>query len=532
MTLTPTRFLACLALATVPAFAAPSVTYTSTQGHHEATDLEWELHYVEVSGVERSIQERVNAQLLRVVQAQKARTIALLTDDPELGQREGWPHSNTLTVGTGVGVVTDDLLSVSLSVSTYFRAMMNPDMQMHAVTFDLKTGQEIDPDAFFPGGKDQLIQPVSRKLQEEYHEFADLFENRPRVSDIRNVVVEPEGMSFLWGFGGLDAPRVVGPIMASLTWAELGDSVDRELLRSAILLDPALPNMSFGEDPTDGEGDPDAPVTLDNPGELYLMAIEDRMQGVGASLTVQERLSLLMDSSWKETKDSEELLKTLEAAGLADLAGRIRAMRERARGFYAPEDYAGLEVVEGGFVTAGLEIMLSSSVSGRVMTSGGNLLVRELDPEDDDAWGKPIARIPHDTVVAVMRPANLGLFHVVMLSDGRVGKVHKNYLLLETPVIDGRGRVLEIHDELVFGGEAGPQLLPKDGPGHTDAKLEQLAALVVGDESPPVNLVGIQREIGFRPAWLTVIDFTDLSGVPQGGEGQPLEGLTDKLPAK
>jgi len=530
---TPTRLLACLALASaLPALAAPTVTYSAADGVHQATDLAFELHYVQLEGLEREVQARVNQQLRELVDAHKRRVIQLLADDPELGQNEAMPAANTLTIGTGVGVVTDDLCSVSLSVSTYFKAMANPDLQLYAATFDLHTGERISSDRFFVGGKDPLIEPISRKLQESYDEFADLFESRPRVSDLREVVVEPEGMSFIWGFGGLDAPRVVGPIMASLTWAELGDAVDRELLRSAIQLDPALPDLALGEDPSAGE---EPAIVVEDPPEInYLMAIEDRLQGVVATISVEERMALMSDHGWRDLDSADALLEAMEAdSALAGLAGRMRSTREQARSFYDAATYANLGEVEYTYMASALEFALEEITSGRVVTNGGKLLVREHSG-DPNAWGKPIARLAPDTVVGVIGRAEDGLFHTVMLRDGTVGQVHKNYLLLESPMLDGRGRVLDIHGELVFGAEAGPGLVPMDGPGKPDAKLDAIRALLDGDETPALHLQGIVREIGFRPAWISVVGFTEFAKLEDGGvdEGEPLEGLTDKLPHK
>jgi len=526
------RFLPCLALiaSALPALAAPTVTYMSLQDRNERTNLDYELHFVEVSGLERSVQEKVNSQLLELVLASRRATIQELESDPELGS-SGDPGANSLEVGTGVGALTDDLLSVSFSVSSFFKGMLYPRLALSALTFDLRPGEPVESDRFFVG-KQRVIAPVARKLRTQFNgELPHALVGRPTVDDIQDVVVEPEGMTFLWGVGGLGAPHAAGPIVVSLTWTELGDTVDRDgILRSAILLDPNRPSVDIGLGEDFDGSDPDAPVTLDNPTELYLMGLTDQLQGVFATLTVEERLALRRSEDWGKSKTSAKLLGELEGLGLTSLAKRIRAARATLRGHYDASVYAGLGVEEFMGMASELDYALEVIVSGRVITQGSDLLVRGMS-SSPDAWGDPIARVPNGAVVGVLARAGDRQFHTVMLADGTFGRVHKNYLLLETPVVDGRGRVIRMSEGLyVFGSEAGPQLIAKEGPGRPDAQLAALTALVEGDESPPVNLIAIEREIGQRPAWLAVVEFTDLSNVDQLGEGQPAEGLADKLP--
>ena len=341
---------------------------------------------------------------------------------------------------------------------------------------------------------------------------------------------------------GFDVPRVLQNMYPAiglfviLTWAELGDAVDREgILRSAIALDPAQPRVDLALGDDEGE-DPDAPVTLDNPSELYLMGLQDQLQLVFAGLTVEERLALLRSDAWRSQETSEAFLGALDELELRGLAQKVRATRETLRGHYAAEAYAGLEAMEFMSMASELDYALAVIMSGRVVTSGNDLLVRS-EPSPDGAWGRPIARLRNGAVVGVVSVAGDGLFHHVMLPDGTFGRVHKSYLLLETPVVDDQGRVYRQASDgsPVFGTAQGPALIAKDGPGHADAQLEALLALVGKDGmSPPVNLVGIQRQIGFRPAWLAVVEFTDLSTLPdadQLGEGRPdTDGLTQKLP--
>jgi len=389
--------------------------------------------------------------------------------------------------------------------------------------FDLRSGEQIPVEALVDRAKAAKL--VARQLQQEYAEVADMLEGRPTPEDIQNVTVEPSGLTFVWGSYGLGMPYAAGPVVVSLSWAELGDAVDAEgILASAI---------AAGQQRTvdQGLGGPLGTVPLpEDRLEGYLLAVEDQTRLVASVMSVQDRIALLRSrDAWRAALSPEALLSELREAGAPGLADRTAAALAKARGVYDAEVYANQSEAEALTIREALSDALQNTETGRVVTLGNNLLVRA--PSED--WGKPFARLPHDSVVGVLARAGGGLFHTIVLPDGRVGKVHKSYLLLETPVIDDQGRVYRTPEGFAFATPKGLALLAKDGPGHADAELEALTDLVGPDGmSPPVNLVAIQRELGFRAPWLAVLEFSDLSDAHQGGEGEPQEGLTDKLPAR
>ncbi|MEZ6188757.1 MAG: hypothetical protein R3F62_27615 [Planctomycetota bacterium] len=511
-------WLAALICASAAFAQDPAVVFSEESGKDEATNLEFEVHYVQVEGLESAAGARINQALRELAFAPKRAMQELLTQDPG---ESGFPGSNGVYVGTGVGVVSGELISVSLSVSTYYAGAAHPNLELSAVSFDARSGERVSPEAFFAGGAQTLLAPVARTLRAGYPEFADLFVHRPRVADLRSVVAEPEGLTFLWGPEQLGAPHVVGPLIATLTWAELGDLVDREgILRTAIAADPARSEDGLG-------GAPPAPDA-----EAYLIGLEDQFSAALIALTIEERLALFRDDAWRaDAATVDEVLERLDAS-CPSVAARLRAAQGELRSNYTQVELGALSTLEAESLRASLDYALNNSETGRVLTPRGNPLLVRGEPQDAEDWGIPFSRLQNGAVVSVLAHAGEALFDSVLLPDGRVGRVHQNYLLIEAPVVDVQGRVYRAADgSLRFALPDGEALIAKDGPGHADRELAAIRSLIGSDGmSPPLNLVAIRRQIGDRPSWLAVVDFTDLSGEHPLGEGMPLDGVVGKLP--
>ena len=510
-------------LAALPCWASPQLRYPTEEGRDEALNLDYEVQRAELSGLaDERIQAKLNAELKAIAEGPRADMIQDLRENGPGDVDPDYPSSNGVWVGMEATLATDALLSVSFSVSTYWAGAAHPNHDVGGLVFDLRSGEQVAVDALVDRAKAAKL--VARQLQEEYGDMADVFEGRPTPEDITNVTVEPTGLSFVWGAYGLGAPYAMGPVVASLTWAELGDAVDAEgILASAI---------AAGQSRTvdQGLGGPLGTVPLpEDRLEGYLIAVEDQTRLVALVMPVEDRIALLRHrDAWRAALSPETLLSELRKAGATGLADRTDAALTKARSVYDAEVYANQSEAEALTIRGALADALQDTETGRVVTLGNSLLVRA--PSAD--WGTPFARLPHDSVVGVFTRAGDGLFHTIVLPDGRVGKVHKSYLLIETPVIDDQGRAYRTAEGYAFATPKGLALLPKDGPGHADAELEALTDLVGPDGmSPPVNLIAIEREIGFRAPWLAVLEAKELSDAHQGGEGEPQDGLTDKLPA-
>jgi hypothetical protein len=486
------------------ALAAPTFKTVQESGRDEQLQLEYEVSYAQVDGLERAAQAKINQALEQLAWAPVEGMRASLQGEDAY---ESDPDSsNGAYVGVTASAVNERLLVAEISDSTYWSGAAHPNTAVRSQLFDATTGEPVADRYLFASGHGALAKvaaKVSEALRAEYTFDGEYLLEDPTGDDLGAITPTQDGLVFAWGSYGLGAPYAMGPPTVLVPYAELAGLLNTDLLGQARR--PSV-DLGLGEDPEDFEGE------AVDPSRLYIEFLHEDAVAALSGITVEERRALLADGSWRRSADADALIATLENMDLGNLADGVRdvlATTRRIEPLFEAIDFAALAGIEAGALEGGLISALEDHETGRVVTMGNRLLVRGEDPE---GWGQAFAKLPHGTVVGVVeRAEGLALYHTIRLANGRIGYVHKSYLLIETPRTV-EGRVYRKADgSYGVGSPEGTPLIAKDGPGHPDAELDALCALVGRDGvSPPVRITAIQRERAFLRTWLAVVDFEEI----------------------
>ncbi|MEZ6185287.1 MAG: RsiV family protein [Planctomycetota bacterium] len=499
------------------ALADPTLVTREDGGHDAAHLLEYEVRWLEVRGLEPALASAINGPL------------EALGFDPLEGMRaslagEGAEFSdpdrpNGLWVTQSPGLFNGRLLAVEVSESSYWSGAAHPNTAISAVVFDLTTGARLAPRQLFAAG-DGVLQQVADKvnaaLRAEYTLDGDYLLEAATPENLGAVLPTAEGVAFVWSSYGLGAPYAMGPPTVVLPYAELAGLLDGELFAKA---QRKTVSLSLGE--------PEAHPEAIDPIRAYVDVLHEDALAAFSGLSVEERRALgAHPGAWQWLSGPDQQIRALEELGLPNLADGARDVLGSARRLdplFQAIDFASSQVrmSEASVLEAALLGALERHETGRVVTLGNPLLVRGEDPE---GHGQAFARLPHGAVVGVIeRAQGYDLFHTVRLGDGRIGYVHKSYLLLEAPATV-EGRVYRQPDGSYRFGPDRVLLQAKAGPGHPDAELDALRALTgPAGESPRVRLVAIQRERAFLEPWLAVVSFE------RAPEEAPADGIEDAV---
>jgi hypothetical protein len=222
--------LAALLLALAPAaFAAPTSKIVSTKGEDQRLRFEWDLSVVQIDGLsDAQVEKRVNEALRERGRSERASMAKDLKDwesTSELG--------SSLGVHMTVGRLDDQVLSVSVSVDTMYSGAAHPNVNVRALTFDLRTGEEISSGSMF--GKDDATRARLAALLDErmradvgnyWNDSINPDEYRYRTvepRDLTDVKLEADGsVTFFLGEIG---PRAAGLAMITVPASDLAGLV-------------------------------------------------------------------------------------------------------------------------------------------------------------------------------------------------------------------------------------------------------------------------------------------------------------------
>lgn len=208
------------------AHARPTTQPRQQSGADAALRFEWELSWVQVFGLpNQAVQLRVNRALVAEVARERSEMRRHLRDWEPTGG-----YASTLDAGMTVGVLTDELLSVTVSSSTMYSGAARPNHSLRTVTFDLRTGSKVPAAALLqPGAGARAAALVDAKLRADpdYSEGGEYYLAPVRPEHLTGILVERDGLRFLFGDQQL-GPHAVGLPEAKLTWAELDGVVARD----------------------------------------------------------------------------------------------------------------------------------------------------------------------------------------------------------------------------------------------------------------------------------------------------------------
>lgn len=202
----------------------PTSRIVDKSGRDAALNFEWDLSYVQLSGLSnRLVQSRVNRALAN--EAAKARNG--MRRDLRDWDSSGSEYPSSLSFGMTVGLLTNRLLSVSVGSSTMYSGGAHPNNAAYTLTFDLRTGAKLPVRGLFRPGAETMTRVaalVDAKLRADAAADGvtgdDYFLDTPTADDIRSVLVEADGLTFIFGDQEL-GPHAAGLPEAKLTFLEL-----------------------------------------------------------------------------------------------------------------------------------------------------------------------------------------------------------------------------------------------------------------------------------------------------------------------
>jgi hypothetical protein len=226
--LTVGRFaVALLALTSAgvsPALARdPVARAVSSKGADEVKKLDWDMSWLELSGVENvAVQRRVNLALRR--EADQAKRTML--DEVDASESE---LRSFIDMSMSVGLLTSKLLSVTVSSSSYWAGAAHPNNHVFTLTFDLRTGAKVPTRGLFKPGAGvmpRVAALVDAKLRAGWNvaEDGEYFLQTVTARKLGSVLVEKDGLRFIFGAQEI-GPHAAGIPEAKLTYAELNGLV-------------------------------------------------------------------------------------------------------------------------------------------------------------------------------------------------------------------------------------------------------------------------------------------------------------------
>lgn len=224
-----TALAALLFAVAAPAFAAPTSTIVSTKGQDRRLRFEWDLSVVQIDGLaNEEVERRVNEALRERARSERASMAKDLRD---------WESTSELGSSLGVhmtlGRLDDQVLSVSVAVDTMYSGAAHPNVALSALTFDLRTGEEIASGAMFrkdEATRARLAALLDARMRADagnyWTDTINPDEYRYRTvepSDLTEVKLEADGsVTFFLGEIG---PHAAGPAMITLPAADLAGLV-------------------------------------------------------------------------------------------------------------------------------------------------------------------------------------------------------------------------------------------------------------------------------------------------------------------
>ncbi len=224
--------LAALLFAFAPAaFAAPTSRVVSTKGSDARLKFEWDLDALQIDGLSNEqVEKRVNEALRARARNERAEMAKNL---------EGWEstseYGSSLSVGMTVARLDEQVLSLTVSVETMYSGGNHPNHSINALTFDLRTGEEITSGSMLAkddAARARLAALLDTRLRADvgnyWNEAINPDEYRydtVEPSDITDVVLEKDGkVTFVFGNEQL-GPHAAGPAFLTLPASDLAGLV-------------------------------------------------------------------------------------------------------------------------------------------------------------------------------------------------------------------------------------------------------------------------------------------------------------------
>ena len=227
MTRTFALSAALLSLSLVsPALAQPRAERVEDKGGTTVNGqkAEWNVSYLKLVGLaDAAVAKQVNAALQKLALGPKQEFLHNLRDWDSQSE-----YGSSIDLGMTVGILNEELLSVSISSSEYYAGAAHPGHSLRSATFDLKSGKPLEAASLFrPGAMDEVARRVDRALRQNPDNYpngqvnADEYTlDTPTAEEIKTVVVHPDGLEVLFGdyeLGGYAA----GLPSAKLSFADL-----------------------------------------------------------------------------------------------------------------------------------------------------------------------------------------------------------------------------------------------------------------------------------------------------------------------
>ncbi len=213
------------------AFAAPTSKTVETKGSDARLKFEWELSAVQIDGLaDEQVERRVNEALRERARSERASMAKDLKDWESTSELQSY-----LGVGMTVGRLDDQVLSLTVSVETMYSGAAHPNHSINALTFDLRTGEEITSGSML--GKDEatrarLAALVDARMRADAGNYWNDAINPDEYrydtiepSDITDVLLEADGkVTFVFGNEQI-GPHAAGPAFLTLPASDLAGLV-------------------------------------------------------------------------------------------------------------------------------------------------------------------------------------------------------------------------------------------------------------------------------------------------------------------